>query len=87
MRFCDLDGNLDLTRKGKPSPRARKYVPWFQVRDRKNAKLRIVFGHWSTLGEMVRPNLISLDTGCVWGGALTTVRLEDRAVFQVPFAD
>jgi len=80
MRFCDLDGNLDLTRKGRPSPRARKYVPWFQVPGRKNAKLRIVFGHWSTLGEMVRPNLVSLDTGCVWGGCLTAAQLKPSKV-------
>jgi len=80
MRFCDLDGNLDLTRKGRPSPRARKYVPWFDVPERKNAKLRIVFGHWSTLGEMVRPNVISLDTGCVWGGCLTAAQLKPSKV-------
>ena len=80
MRFCDLDGNLDLSRKGRPSPRARKYVPWFDVPGRKNAKLRIVFGHWSTLGELVRRDLVSIDTGCVWGGCLTAAQLKATKV-------
>ncbi|MGB5588608.1 MAG: symmetrical bis(5'-nucleosyl)-tetraphosphatase [Gammaproteobacteria bacterium] len=80
MRFCDLSGNMDLTRKGRPSPRARKYVPWFDVPGRKNTKLRIVFGHWSTLGEMIRSNVLSIDTGCVWGGCLTALQLKPTKV-------
>jgi bis(5'-nucleosyl)-tetraphosphatase (symmetrical) len=43
----------------------------------------VVFGHWSTLGLMLRPNLISLDTGCLWGGQLSAISLDDRTVIQV----
>jgi bis(5'-nucleosyl)-tetraphosphatase (symmetrical) len=58
-------------------------VPWFDAPGRRSAGTPIVFGHWSTLGLMLRPDLVALDTGCVWGGALTAVRLADRRVFQV----
>jgi bis(5'-nucleosyl)-tetraphosphatase (symmetrical) len=51
---------------------------------RKTKKNRILFGHWSTLGLMVRPNIISLDTGCVWGRQLTAIRLEDHKLFIQP---
>lgn len=78
MRFCDKRGNLELRRKGPPSPRARKYVPWFDVPRRRNKQLRIVFGHWSTLGNLSRKDILPLDTGCVWGGCLTAVRLRRR---------
>jgi bis(5'-nucleosyl)-tetraphosphatase (symmetrical) len=57
-------------------------MPWFDVPGRASEDCPIVFGHWSTLGLLVRPNLLGLDTGCVWGGALTAVRLGDRAVLQ-----
>jgi bis(5'-nucleosyl)-tetraphosphatase (symmetrical) len=78
MRFCDLDGNLELRKKGPPSPRARKYVPWFDVPRRRNKGLKIVFGHWSTLGNVKREGIYPLDTGCVWGGCLTAMRLRRR---------
>jgi bis(5'-nucleosyl)-tetraphosphatase (symmetrical) len=59
------------------------FLPWFDAPGRKTEGVTVVFGHWSTLGLMLRPDLIALDTGCVWGRQLTAVRLEDRAVFQV----
>jgi bis(5'-nucleosyl)-tetraphosphatase (symmetrical) len=58
-------------------------MPWFEVPDRKTREVTVVFGHWSTLGLLLRPDLIALDTGCVWGGKLTAVRLDDRRVLQV----
>jgi bis(5'-nucleosyl)-tetraphosphatase (symmetrical) len=58
-------------------------MPWFDVPGRKTADLTMVVGHWSTLGLVLRPDLIALDTGCVWGGKLTAVCLEDRSVIQV----
>ncbi|MDR2614435.1 MAG: diadenosine tetraphosphatase, partial [Candidatus Accumulibacter sp.] len=50
---------------------------------RKSADTTLVVGHWSALGLKIRPNLLTLDSGCLWGGQLTAVRLEDRMVFQV----
>jgi bis(5'-nucleosyl)-tetraphosphatase (symmetrical) len=83
IRYCTPDGRMQLVHtKGveKPLP---GYIPWFEVPGRKTADVPIAFGHWSTLGLTMKPNLISLDTGCLWGGKLTAVCLEDRSVFQV----
>ena len=83
LRFCTPDGTMDFRAKqGAESPPAG-HLPWFDVPGRASADVTVVFGHWSTLGLVMRPNLLALDTGCVWGGALTAVRLSDRAVAQV----
>jgi bis(5'-nucleosyl)-tetraphosphatase (symmetrical) len=83
MRYCRADGTMELNSpKGAP-PAQPGQLPWFDVPGRKSQDVTVVCGHWSTLGLVMRPNLISLDTGCVWGGQLTAVRLEDRAVLQV----
>ena len=69
-----------------PAWRARKgLIPWFDFEERAAADTRIVFGHWSALGLVVLPKLVSLDTGCVWGRQLTGVRLDTRVprIFQV----
>ena len=58
-------------------------VPWFDHPQRATRGTPIVFGHWSTEGLVMRDDAIGLDTGCVWGGQLTALRLEDRALFQV----
>jgi len=58
-------------------------LPWFDAPGRRSAGTTVVFGHWSTLGLVMRPDLIALDTGCVWGGCLSAVRLDDRTVRQV----
>jgi bis(5'-nucleosyl)-tetraphosphatase (symmetrical) len=82
LRFCSPDGTMEFTSK-EGAPTVPGYVPWFDVPGRKTEDITVVCGHWSTLGLVMRPNLICLDTGCVWGGKLTAVRIEDRAVFQV----
>lgn len=82
MRFCTHDGKMDLKAKGVKAP--DEYRPWFTLR--KNDKQAIVFGHWSALGLKLTPKLAALDSGCVWGGTLSAMRLEDRALFQVPCA-
>ncbi|OGB20887.1 MAG: bis(5'-nucleosyl)-tetraphosphatase (symmetrical) [Burkholderiales bacterium RIFCSPLOWO2_02_FULL_57_36] len=83
IRFCSLDGTMEfMSKEGIPTA-APGYFPWFDIPGRKTEDVTIVCGHWSTLGLVMRPNLICLDTGCVWGGKLTAVRIEDRAVFQV----
>ena len=76
LRYCDRDGRLDLECKGRPGTAPPGLYPWFDVPDRKSSDTRVVFGHWATLGLKTRTNLVALDTGCVWGGALTAVRLD-----------
>ena len=79
LRFCTREGKMDLGAKGKTPPPG--YVAWYALRKDKEA---IVCGHWSALGLRLAPKLLALDSGCVWGGKLTALRLEDRTVFQVP---
>ncbi|MGS0742077.1 symmetrical bis(5'-nucleosyl)-tetraphosphatase [Glaciimonas sp. GG7] len=83
VRFCSEDGTMELTAKESSGASLPGYLPWFDAPGRKTADVTVVFGHWSTLGLTLRPNLIGLDTGCVWGGKLTAVRFKDRALFQV----
>jgi bis(5'-nucleosyl)-tetraphosphatase (symmetrical) len=83
MRFVDADGVMDFQMKGEVAKAPRGYLPWFDVPGRASANVPIVCGHWSALGLLIRPDLLALDSGCVWGGRLTAVRLEDRSVFQV----
>jgi len=83
LRFCSRDGEMEFKVKEGLDKTPPGFMPWFDVPDRRTAEQTVVFGHWSTLGLIVRDHLIALDTGCVWGGRLTAVRLEDRAVFQV----
>jgi len=78
MRMMTINGRLDFSHSGSPWQARKNLLPWFEMEDRKTEKTRIVFGHWSTLGLIVLPNLISLDTGCVWGRQLTAVRLDKR---------
>jgi len=68
---------------GPPDQAPHGLVPWFEVHGRRSSRSTIVFGHWAALGLRVEKRLIGLDTGCVWGRALTAVRLDDRAVYQV----
>ncbi|MEN3294305.1 MAG: hypothetical protein V7642_3558 [Burkholderiales bacterium] len=83
IRYCTTDGRMQLIpTKGVEQP-LPGYMPWFDVPGRKTADVPVAFGHWSTLGLTVRPNLIGLDTGCLWGGKLSAVCLEDRSVIQV----
>jgi bis(5'-nucleosyl)-tetraphosphatase (symmetrical) len=83
MRFVDASGRMDFEVKEGADASPPGLMPWFDAPDRRTADVTVVFGHWSTLGLVQRPNLIGLDTGCVWGGALSAVRLADRRVFQV----
>lgn len=86
MRFCKLDGSLDLETKEAAHAAPAGSVPWFDFPGRLTADTPIAFGHWSTLGLVNRPDLLAIDTGCVWGGQLTAVRVDgrDREVIQVP---
>ncbi len=77
MRYCDADGRLDLEHKGPPGTQPEPLMPWFEVPGRASARQHILFGHWSTLGEVSGHNAYPLDTGCLWGGRLTALRLDD----------
>jgi bis(5'-nucleosyl)-tetraphosphatase (symmetrical) len=84
LRFCSADGVMDFTMKesGTADP-ASGLMPWFAVPGRRSADVTVVFGHWSALGLKLEPRLIALDSGCVWGGQLSAVCLEDRSLLQV----
>jgi bis(5'-nucleosyl)-tetraphosphatase (symmetrical) len=83
LRYCSAAGEMEFHHKGAPGTQPPGWLPWFEVPGRRSAAATIVTGHWSTLGLINRNDLISLDTGCLWGGRLTAVRLEDRKVFAV----
>ncbi|MDT8364659.1 MAG: symmetrical bis(5'-nucleosyl)-tetraphosphatase [Nitrosomonas sp.] len=84
LRICTPDGKMNFSFKGNPATIPAGYLPWFDIPHRANKTHTILFGHWSALGLRMERRLISLDTGCLWGGSLTAVRLEDRKIFQVP---
>jgi bis(5'-nucleosyl)-tetraphosphatase (symmetrical) len=84
IRFCDSNGKILRSASGPPKSASKPYKAWFKHKSRMTRETTIVFGHWARLGLYMKKNVICLDTGCVWGGQLTAVRLEDRAIFQVP---
>lgn len=84
LRYCSAAGEMEFHHKGAPGTQPAGLLPWFEIPGRKSIGATIVIGHWSTLGLINRRDLIALDTGCLWGGRLTAVRLEDRQVFAVP---
>jgi len=86
MRICTPDGQMEFRFKGEPQNIPEGYLPWFDVKKRNSKKDTLIFGHWSALGLVLRKRVIGLDTGCLWGGKLSALRLEDRKLFQVPRA-
>lgn len=84
MRICTPEGMMNLAFKGDIPSIPSGYLPWFSIPQRASQKTTIICGHWSALGLYLTDNLIALDSGCVWGGQLTAIRLEDREVFQLP---
>jgi bis(5'-nucleosyl)-tetraphosphatase (symmetrical) len=85
MRYCHADGSLDFSHKGAPGSQPAGLSPWFELPERRNADLRLVFGHWAALGYYRAPGIYALDSGCVWGGRLTAVCLnEPERVYSVP---
>lgn len=84
MRYCYEDGSIDLNFKGKLMDKPADLMPWYEVPVRKNAEVKIIFGHWASLeGRTNFKNVYALDTGCVWGQSLTALRLEDEKRFSV----
>jgi bis(5'-nucleosyl)-tetraphosphatase (symmetrical) len=87
LRFCTPAGVMDLKASGGPADAPPGFLPWFDVPGRKTAGTTIAFGHWSQLGFVQRPDIVSLDTGCVWGGALSALEIgadgSQRQLIQV----
>jgi bis(5'-nucleosyl)-tetraphosphatase (symmetrical) len=84
MRLCTPDGAMDFKEKDSPGASGESgLLPWFDLPGRKTQDVTVVFGHWSALGLLLRENLIGLDSGCVWGGKLSAVCLDNRALLQV----
>ena len=86
LRVCSIEGKMDFRFKGELPDLPAGLLPWFEVPGRKSADATLIFGHWSALGLQLRERLIALDTGCLWGGQLSALRLEDRKLYQVPCA-
>ena len=87
LRYCDAAGRLELREKGPPGSQPAPYLPWFALPGRLHASETIVFGHWASLGAYSKPGVHALDTGCVWGGALTALCLETGERTSVPCRD
>lgn len=83
LRFCTPEGAMDMKTSGGLDAQPPGYLPWFDVPGRRTGDVRIAFGHWSTLGYLKRDDIVSLDTGCVWGGCLSAMRMETGEVVQV----
>jgi bis(5'-nucleosyl)-tetraphosphatase (symmetrical) len=83
LRFCTPEGVMEFETKGETTRAPEGYLPWFDVPNRKSAGSTVICGHWSALGLRLAPTLLALDSGCVWGGRLSAIRLEDRRLYQV----
>lgn len=88
LRYYTPDGGINVKEKSAPGTQPPGYVPWFQMPGRKSISQSILFGHWSTLRlaeeNFHAYNVVPLDSGCVWGGSLTAMRLEDGCTYCVP---
>jgi bis(5'-nucleosyl)-tetraphosphatase (symmetrical) len=80
MRLCTPDGSMEFGFSGAAEAAPKEYLPWFAVPGRLTAGVTVAFGHWSTLGWLGRSDVLSLDTGCVWGGCLSALRVTPRVV-------
>ncbi|TNF63632.1 MAG: symmetrical bis(5'-nucleosyl)-tetraphosphatase [Burkholderiales bacterium] len=77
LRFCSAEGVMEFDTKDSAAAAPPGFMPWFEVPGRRTAGTPVAFGHWSTLRTASRPDVLPLDTGCVWGGCLTAARLGD----------
>jgi bis(5'-nucleosyl)-tetraphosphatase (symmetrical) len=82
-RYLHRDGSLEFQHKLGLDTAPSELTPWFDFPGRQSRDVRVLIGHWSTLGLLVRDDVVALDTGCLWGGTLTAFRLEDERLFQV----
>lgn len=84
LRVCTLAGEMEFQFKGELADVPAPYLPWFALKNRASQTDPIIFGHWSALGLQQQGNVYALDTGCLWGGQLTAMNLQSRAISQVP---
>jgi len=84
LRFCSATGEMEFTEKRGARHAPQGFAPWFAHANRETASSVVICGHWSTLDLMLAPNVLMLDSGCLWGGALTAIRFPDRRLYQVP---
>lgn len=82
IRYCDKKGRLNLKQKCAPGDQPDGLFPWFELPKRKNKSADIIFGHWSTLGFKAENGIYALDTGCLWGGQLTALRIDGEEMFR-----
>ncbi len=87
VRYCEQNGRMNFDQKGPPGSQTQGLQPWYEIKDRQSKELKIIFGHWSThkLAEVnvAENNVFPIDTGCLWGGELTALRLDDCRIFQL----
>ncbi|KGM39453.1 biotin transporter BioY [Aquabacterium sp. NJ1] len=85
LRFCSVDGTMEFATKDGSDGAPEGFMPWFDVPGRRTEGTPVAFGHWSTLGLINRDDLLALDTGCVWGGQLSAVRVDGatRELIQI----
>ena len=83
LRFCTPDGQMEFKTTEGAGAAPAGYQPWFDVPGRQTADITVAFGHWSTLGWLERPDVLALDTGCVWGGCLSAMRLASGRAHQL----
>lgn len=85
LRFCSADGTMEFATKDGSDGAPEGFMPWFDVPGRRTEGTPVAFGHWSTLGLINRDDLLALDTGCVWGGQLSAVRVDGatRELIQI----
>ena len=79
MRFCTPEGAMEFSASGAADQAPAGYLPWYEAPGRQTADVTVAFGHWSTLGWLGRTDVLALDTGCVWGGCLSALRVEPGA--------
>ena len=83
LRFCSAEGVMEFEFKEGADRGPEGYLPWFDVPGRRTADVAVAFGHWSTLGWLGRDDVYALDGGCVWGGHLVALRLDDAGAHEV----
>jgi len=76
MRFCDENGRMNIKETGPPGSQPAPYLPWFAISNRASLNMKIICGHWSTLSYYTANGVFALDTGCVWGGGLTALKID-----------